>query len=281
MDVMMMRRMAVMSSLHLGTAMSGNTEYSTAIAHISDAKGTCPIHSLKINLPYRESGYTETKFTHCGKNLFDYRTIETQNITIVDNDDSEFYGTLLSLLNDHHPNNGGVFNCNGIEKFSWAMDAYNEANVSDAGNGMQPVLRYNDGSDKNTVLFTYPNSTLTWLNKTLASSNYQVPKFIFFSYYSAQQNVWHVRRFQIELGNQSTDFEKYKGSQYTINLPTAIYGGVADPVTGSILSEYAADGTKLQTPVEYQITPIQLSMFAGVNNIWSTDGTVTVKYYTK
>lgn len=266
---------------HLETISSGNTEYSTAIAHISDAKDEYPMQSLAITLPYKESGYTTVEFTHCGKNLFDYRTIATQNITIVDNDDSEFYGTLLSLLNDHHPNNGGVFNCNGIEIFSWSMDAYNEANVSDSGNGMQPVLRYNDGSDRNTVLFTYPNNTLTWLNKTLASSNYQVPKFIFFSYYSAQQNVWHVRRFQIELGNQSTTYEKYKGNQYTINLPTVIYGGVVDPVKGSISSEYASDGTKLQSPTTYETTPLQLSTLTGDNNIWSNNGLVTMKYFAK
>lgn len=261
------------------TVSSGNTPYSSVIAQIQNVEKPQKIEALTVTLPYNSSGYSGTSVTRCGKNLFDHKTLQSSAITTLDNDKSEFYGTLTSLYSEHPWDTSGVFYCAGIERFTWSMGAYNTGNVSATGNGMQPALTYYTNEKKVKVLYTYPNETTDWLWKKISSAGYQTPLGLYFSYYSAPGNVWHIREFQVELGDDATGYEKFTGNKYTAAFPETVYGGAYDFISGKLISQYAADGSEI-TPVTYQLEPTAIKTIPGVNNIWSYDGGVIVKYRT-
>lgn len=61
----------------------------------------------------------------------------------------------------------------------------------------------------------------------------------------------------------------------------AVYGGTLDVLSGKLTSTLASDGTELATPVEYQLTPIEVRSQLGSNNIWADTGDVSVTYKVK
>lgn len=68
------------------------------------------------------------------------------------------------------------------------------------------------------------------------------------------------------------------GTLTTINLPTTIYGGYLDVVTGQLVATHDADGNLLNNQKLYFLPPTNISALTGVNNIWSDAGDVAVSY---
>ena len=106
-----------------------------------------------------------------------------------------------------------------------------------------------------------------------------------------------------------TDYEPYQGETYTTDLGQTVYGGTLDVVSGELTDsmgyiasyngetigepwisdrdEYVA-GTipsigaevvyTLATPQTYQLTPQEVELLTGTNNVWSDGGEVTLEY---
>lgn len=117
---------------------------------------------------------------------------------------------------------------------------------------------------------------------------------------------------QIELGSTATTYEPYHGNSYDINLPSMVYGGTLDVVTGVLTVTHGyiasydgeslpstwisdrdvyAEGTTptigaeviyaLATPLTYTLTPTAIELFEDNNTLWSSDGDVILTYYAK
>lgn len=117
---------------------------------------------------------------------------------------------------------------------------------------------------------------------------------------------------QIELGSTATDYEPYQGNTFDITFPSeagTVYGGTVDLTRGKLVVDrgYIAsyDGETLpgawissmdvytpgRTPttgaqvvytlasaVEYNLTPQEIEMLKGVNNLWANTGDISVQY---
>lgn len=108
---------------------------------------------------------------------------------------------------------------------------------------------------------------------------------------------------QLELGDTATEYEPYTGDTYTRDLPSTIYGGTIDWVTGVLtvthgcidsyageavpdgwisstgqLSEGAQVVHPLATPYTIQLTPQQIAALEGSNNIYTDSGDTAVTY---
>ena len=118
-----------------------------------------------------------------------------------------------------------------------------------------------------------------------------------------------INKGQIEVGLSATSYEPYIApTTYTTSLGRTVYGGTLDVVSGvlnvtmgyiasyngetlpstwiSDRDEYASGTTPtigaevaytLATPQTYQLTPTEVQLLLGTNNVWS-DGDVTVAY---
>lgn len=117
---------------------------------------------------------------------------------------------------------------------------------------------------------------------------------------------------QIELGSTATTFEEYKGTAYSITFPSeagTVYGGTLDVTTGlltvthgymagyngeSLPGKWISDrdvyapGTtptigaqvvyELATPQTYQLTPTEVDLLLGENNVFADTGGTSVTY---
>lgn len=117
---------------------------------------------------------------------------------------------------------------------------------------------------------------------------------------------------QAELGSTATVYEPYQGDTYDIAFPSGagtVYGGTLDVVNGVLTVDRAmiasyngetlpgtwisdrdayAPGTTptieaqvvytLATPVTYQLTPQQIDMLRGANNVWADTGDTSLTY---
>ena len=68
------------------------------------------------------------------------------------------------------------------------------------------------------------------------------------------------------------------GTLTTISLPTTIYGGYLDVVTGQLVATHDENGNLLTNQKLYFLTPTNINALAGVNNVWSDAGDVAVSY---
>lgn len=68
------------------------------------------------------------------------------------------------------------------------------------------------------------------------------------------------------------------GTLTTISLPTTIYGGYLDVVTGQLVATHDENGNLLTNQKMFFLDPTNVSALAGVNNIWSDAGDVAVSY---
>lgn len=113
---------------------------------------------------------------------------------------------------------------------------------------------------------------------------------------------------QIELGSTATAYEPYSDTSYTTDLGRTVYGGTLEQVGGTLTDtmgyiasyngetigepwlsdrdEYVEGTTPsigaevvytLATPQTYQLTPTEVALIKGQNNVWS-DGDVTLEY---
>lgn len=120
---------------------------------------------------------------------------------------------------------------------------------------------------------------------------------------------WESYNIQLELGSTATDYEPYDGETYTTTLGRTVYGGEVEIVGGSLTDkmgyiasyngetigepwisdrdEYVAGTTPsigaevvytLATPQTYQLTPTEIALLEGTNNVWVSTGEVEVTY---
>ena len=79
---------------------------------------------------------------------------------------------------------------------------------------------------------------------------------------------------QIEFGDSMTEYEAYKGVNYTETFGATIYGGYLDWNTGVLTSTLKADGSALSTPVQYELTPNDIKTFDGVTMLEPDKGVI-------
>lgn len=118
-----------------------------------------------------------------------------------------------------------------------------------------------------------------------------------------------VQNIQVESGSTATSYEPYNEQVYTNALGRTVYGGTLDLVSGVLavtkgyIASYNgetlpstwisdrdvyASGTtpttgaqvvyQLATPQTYQLTPEEVDLLLGANNIWADSGDITVQY---
>ena len=79
---------------------------------------------------------------------------------------------------------------------------------------------------------------------------------------------------QVEFGGTATEYQVYKGIDYTETFGATIYGGYLDWESGVLTSTLASDGSELSTPVEYNLTPFTIKTFDGITILTPNRGIV-------
>lgn len=83
---------------------------------------------------------------------------------------------------------------------------------------------------------------------------------------------------QFESGGVATAYEAYESETIATAFPETVYGGSLNWTTGLLTSTLDADGGELAEPKTIQLTPEQLDMLKGVNNVWSSTGDTDLSY---
>lgn len=131
--------------------------------------------------------------------------------------------------------------------------------------------------------------------------------------YGTQQTFdWTIKNVQLEYGSPASDYAPYTGQTIPITIPTppgTVYGGTLNVTTGvltvtmaniasyagesinepwlSSMDKYVSGATpttgaqvvySLATPLSYQLTPEEVTVLLGENNVWADTGDVTVTY---
>lgn len=147
-----------------------------------------------------------------GKNLFDIASLATTGITV---SNGVATGTAGSFNSSFGMNTDGIMTPPSGQ-LSLSMTAYTDGNVSTQNTaGLLVRVEYSDGTNDSR---TWNNSQLTPLEKTFTTASSKTVTKIALSYMNSGSNIWHISKFQIEFGNQATDYEPYKGQSYEVNL---------------------------------------------------------------
>lgn len=162
------------------------------------------------------------------------------------------------------------------------------------------IICFYDG-DKNFVSLLSPAVNRTFNTPSNA-------RFIKFCTSDAWNGRTYEGGFSINYPSTDTDYHAYQGTTYTTSLGRTVYGGTLDVVSGELVvdrgyiasyngetlpstwisdrDEYASGTTptigaevvyELANPQTYQLTPQQVTLLTGDNNVWS-DGNVTLVY---
>ena len=234
------------------------------------------------------SGWSEVTVEQSGKNLFDPSSLSHTTYTV--NSDESI--TVNS-------SDGRAWS--SIPEYSLKAGTYTISATGFANNSQCQFRTSEDSYDttqylRNTVenrTFTLTSDGGIKLKVGTGTSNYPV-----------------VFKVQIELGSTATAYEPYSGSTYSITFPSeagTVYSGTLDVTTGKLtvthgniasysgetlpgrwissMDVYSVGGTpttgaqvvyELATPQTYQLTPMQIELFTGENNIWSNGKSVNV-----
>lgn len=137
--------------------------------------------------------------------------------------------------------------------------------------GLQLYIKRDDGTIKVTVTssgrpvaFTIPES-ITYMGYLKVAAGVTVDN----------ATVYPSLRLKTET---NTAYEPYNGQRLTADLPETVYGGTLNWTTGILYSTLSADGNDLAEPKVIQLTPKQLDMLQGVNNVWSNCGKTRIAY---
>ena len=127
-----------------------------------------------------------------------------------------------------------------------------------------PALKkYNLGSPSSPV-----NVWLRSANRTYASLVWYVDSSGYITYANSTYSIH---------GCPACIIQK-SGDTYNIALPTTVYGGYLDAVTGQLVATHDANGNLLTNQKLYFLPPTNINALAGVNNVWSDAGDVAVSY---
>lgn len=276
------RNILLQNAPHLKTIQSGNTEDSAIIAHF-EAVGE-PLTQLTLALPYNSEGYQSATITAAGVNLIGQDMINGLSYGVQFTRYFNSEGLLEYVTAEGTTTSTNTFrNYNYVKNEQrWILGRTATCCYSDAG--YFPMVANNDT----------PRTIEGWVTSRITEDGWR--RYDVYDYTSTQSSAWY--RFQIISPVEGTevstrlyplvclaqdmycDYDPYRGVDYTVTLPETFYGGEVDLITGYGISEYAADGTRLSLPNTFSITPQSVNTLLGINNIWSNQGLVTVKYWT-
>ena len=272
------------SGPHIATVSSGNTTDSAIIAHFSTNYAQAPV-GLTVTLPYKAAGYTSVKMTACGVNLLHCQstsngTFNGVQFTFTKNSASEVTSTkakgTASSSNVFRNLNYAASNLRFPPTGRYATYAYSsDASVVPVGNSAYPYDTDGNGGSSFTEakwrifnLEHISGNTAEWFRYQMLTNG-------------QTGIVFDTTLYPMccLAGDSGCTFEPYTGSTITKTFST-IYGGTVDLLNGTATGIYASDGSTLATPNTYTFTPASLTLIVGVNNIWTTEGSVTVQYLT-
>lgn len=177
--------------------------------------------------------------------------------------------------------------------------------------GGTSYLFYNGTTVKSTVCFYAQDKTfissLANLNPNTVITTPANAKYMLFGMLSAYGTTYN-NDISINYPSTDTEYHAYNGTTYTISLGSTCYGGELDVksgvlrVTDGYIASYNGETLpstwisdrdvyapntspttgaevvyKLATPQEIQLTPTEVTLLRGINNLWS-DGEMYVKY---
>lgn len=264
---MMARRRLLLSQARLVTASSGNTADSDVIAKFETSMAA-DMAACVVNLSYDANGINSVTLYTAGKNLWpsgwELGGISSSNgANTATSDRLRTIGYVPTIPNQ-------------VYAISRNLKA-----------GYDQIRTY--GFNKN---FIGGSSTVTFLSQEVQSSNPMYTNATWVVIKNLSNYFWRFAdrasktpsalQYMMVAGNTvETEYIEPNVSEYQILFGRTIYGGTLDVISGTLVSMYAVDGTPLPTPEVYEVTPQTISTLAGVNNVWSKQGTVTVKYWTR
>ena len=224
---------------------------SGSLLTISDSADDVQLKSGKFNIAYNSNGLSSMAITRCGKNFF--------------NEDTEL-GTINDTTGVPNPSTTQIrsktfSHCKGGQNYS----------VKVGSNNPIRVLWYDSGENFISETINITNTEITAPNNAslfkIRGTN---------AYGTTYQND-----VSINYPSSETSYEAYTGNTYPVSFGTTIYGGYFESETGVLTSTKASDGTDLATPVEYQLSKIDVMLKSGLNNLFCSTGTSEVEYYTE
>ena len=250
------------------------------LIHFTNGELNSSIEELKIDIPYTEAGLTSILLTHCGKNIFNDLAILKPNNNYSQLGEHEFSGSASGYYAQYKSAAGGLFRATVGSKTNWpyqitfSFDVKNPESYTGSG-GYQIICIYTDSTSAD-IISKQNNSVYTHrTGHTTASKNI---KKIYYTY--GKDTTMTFKNWQVEIGNEETEFEPYNGQTYTIKFNKTIYGGTVDILNGILTSTLASDGTELNTPEVSSITPIRIKQKSGINNFMvNALGNIILKYY--
>lgn len=271
-----------MSQPHLVTAQSGNTEDSAVVAHFR-ATENARLKNLIVRIPYTSAGVTSVTVTHAGVNFLQCDTWTNGVPKEVTFSGTKEDGEIVSISVT-----GTATGDNCFRNLNYEVNV-----LKLPPDGSYACYAYTDD-----VAIVFSGSPNNIYDRAGGTYNADVTGWRIYDLEPGRGNTTEYARIQLmpykcngksfdieacpmiclEL-DEGCDFEPYCGQQYTITIPTAIYGGTVDLITGLVTGEYASDGSALSSPVTQQITGQQISTLKGINNIWSSIGTVELAYW--
>lgn len=245
------------------------------------------------------SGWTGAKVTRTGKNKFDESIAITSYFYNVD-------GTFTNKITDTRSPamiNAQAFNGSTLVAYADASGAYPNRTIGTItinSSVTKFVIKHNGSSRDLTI-------EIPWTAQGTFTFSCLVP-----SNDPTTVGGLVIKDIQVEEGSTATPFAPYTGMTYPISWQSeagTVYGGTLDVTTGlltvthgnianyngeslpgkwiSSMDVYSAGGTpttgaqvvyELATPYAYQLTPTEVTLLLGDNNVWADTGDSTVTY---
>ena len=204
-----------------------------------------PIVSGIFGVNYNENGVTGMNITRCGKNFW-------SGSNTISKDNTQPYTVVPCFLK------AGTYTVSG--------------NITSDTDGVR--LYFRSGT---TALIPLNISTATGYGTVTLTSD--VTEFRFFGQQSnTGSNAASIANLLIEEGSAPSTYEAYSGDTYPVSFGDTIYGGTFNSVTGILTSTLDSDGTPLETPVEIELTSIEINTLDGINNIFCDTGDSDISY---
>lgn len=285
MDLMARRQALIASQPHIETVQSGNTEDSAIMAHFKTSI-SLPIKSLIVQIPYTPSGLMGIMIKAVGVNVLQCDTfVNGSNGGVAFTGEKNESGEILQIDGVGKATKNNIFgNLNykaGQRSLppdgKYATYAYtDDANISFISNAL--IL---DINGKNMTQETVGRWTRYNYSYQSSYGSETWARIQLMPYYGNGTTYnTEIKPMICLASDQDCDFEPYKGRHFQVTFPETIYGGTFDLITGELISTYAAGGTQMANPAIYQLPPqTTIKTLKGINNIWSDNGNVTVKYW--
>lgn len=220
---------------------------SGSILSITDSADDVQLKEGKFNIAYNSNGVSSMAITRCKKNFW-------SGSNTISKDDSQPYIVVPCFLK------AGTYTISG--------------NITSDTDGVRFYFR------KGTTALI-PLDIETSVGHGTVTLTDDITEFRFFGQRSnTGSNSASISDLMIELGSTPSTYEAYSGDTYPVSFGTTIYGGYFESETGVLTSTKDSDGTDLATPVEYQLSKVDVILKAELSNLWCNTGDCEVEYYT-